>query len=235
MLYVVGNDQLKGFGISLTVGLIISLFTSLYMTRTMFDFWLAKGWLHKLSMIKLCSAGRTSTSWPSATTGSRPPVILTILGAALFIYRLDRGGLNIDFVGGTAYGGELTKPVSIDELREPLKSADLPDLSVEQIFIGAPGYTDGNKSKLFTIRAAKKEGMDSREYLTYVQGQINQYLGKEHLSEEGKDYWLKTINLGNPVLVPGGKEVYLSFIDPQSKAADLCLAGPGQHDPEQTS
>ena len=53
MLYVVGNDQLKGFGISLTVGLIISLFTSLYMTRLMFDFWLAKGWLHKLSMLKL--------------------------------------------------------------------------------------------------------------------------------------------------------------------------------------
>ena len=33
VLYVVGNDQLKGFGISLTVGLIISLFTSLYVTR----------------------------------------------------------------------------------------------------------------------------------------------------------------------------------------------------------
>src|SRR5262249_6721008 len=28
VLYVVGNDQLKGFGISLTVGLVISLFTS---------------------------------------------------------------------------------------------------------------------------------------------------------------------------------------------------------------
>src|SRR5262249_19225092 len=33
VLYAVGNDQLKGFGISLAVGLIISLFTSLYMTR----------------------------------------------------------------------------------------------------------------------------------------------------------------------------------------------------------
>src|SRR5581483_4593058 len=53
VLYVVGNDQLKGFGSSLTVGLIISLFTSLYMTRTIFDFWLARGWLHKLSMLRL--------------------------------------------------------------------------------------------------------------------------------------------------------------------------------------
>ena len=55
VLYVVGNDQLKGFGISLTVGLVISLFTSLYMTRLMFDFWLAKGWLTKLNMLRLLS------------------------------------------------------------------------------------------------------------------------------------------------------------------------------------
>src|SRR5262249_40822561 len=39
VLYTVGNDQLKGFGVTLTVGLIISLFTSLYMTRLMFDLW----------------------------------------------------------------------------------------------------------------------------------------------------------------------------------------------------
>src|SRR6059058_4762220 len=48
VLYVVGNDQLKGFGISLTVGLIISLFTSLYMTRLMFDYWLAYNRLGEL-------------------------------------------------------------------------------------------------------------------------------------------------------------------------------------------
>src|SRR5207247_3803959 len=53
VLYVVGNDQLKGFGISLTVGLIISLFTSLYVTRVLFDFWLSKGWLTKLNMLRL--------------------------------------------------------------------------------------------------------------------------------------------------------------------------------------
>src|SRR5206468_12700212 len=58
VLYVVGNDQLKGFGVSLTVGLIISLFTALYMTRTYFDLWQVKGWLKKLSMAKLFSRTR---------------------------------------------------------------------------------------------------------------------------------------------------------------------------------
>ena len=72
VLYVVGNDQLKGFGISLTVGLIISLFTSLYMTRVMFDFWLAKGWLTKLSMLRLFQQAEHRLHGASATTGSRP-------------------------------------------------------------------------------------------------------------------------------------------------------------------
>ena len=48
VLYTFGNDQLKGFAISLTVGLIISLFTSLYMTRLMFDYWLHRKWLTEL-------------------------------------------------------------------------------------------------------------------------------------------------------------------------------------------
>src|SRR5207244_1236805 len=53
VLYIVGNDQLKGFGVTLTVGLLISLFTSLYMTRVMFDLWNAMGWLKKLSMLRI--------------------------------------------------------------------------------------------------------------------------------------------------------------------------------------
>src|SRR5262249_24013634 len=106
VLYVVGNDQLKGFGISLTVGLLISLFTSLYMTRTMFDIWQTRGWLHKLSMMQLFHRPNINFMairyyWFTAT------VILTILGAALFIYRLDKGVLNIDFTGGTLYSGQL--------------------------------------------------------------------------------------------------------------------------------
>src|SRR5262249_5013000 len=139
VLYAVGNDQLKGFGISLTVGLIISLFTSLYMTRLMFDIWQFKGWLHKLSMLRLFSKPNIDFMairyyWFTAT------IVLTIVGAAVFIYRLDRGGLNIDFIGGTAYGGELSEKVTIEELRGLVSQSDLPDQLVEQIFVSSPEY-----------------------------------------------------------------------------------------------
>src|SRR5262249_51089103 len=118
VLYIVGNDQLKGFGVSLTVGLIISLFTSLYMTRLMFDVWNHLGLLKKLSMFKLFSRPDIDFMairyyWFTAT------IVLTLLGLALFIGRLPND-LNIDFVGGTAYAGQLVEPKDIDELRQLL-------------------------------------------------------------------------------------------------------------------
>ena len=141
VLYVVGNDQLKGFGISLTLGLLISLFTSLFVTRTLFDLWLSKGWLHKLSMMKLFSKPNIDFMairyyWFTAT------IVLTLLGAAVFFYRVDnRGGLNIDFTGGTEYSGRLKEGegpakygLTIGELRDYLgEKAQQEKLAVNEV------------------------------------------------------------------------------------------------------
>jgi SecD/SecF fusion protein len=120
VLYAFGNDQLKGFGVSLASGLVISLFTSLYMTRLMFDLWQAKGWLRKLSMFQgltnflhrnYIDFMRIRYYWFTAT------VVLTVIGLGLFLVR-GPAGLGIDFRGGTAYGGVLTLPVDIATLRD---------------------------------------------------------------------------------------------------------------------
>src|SRR5262249_37359732 len=149
VLYIVGNDQLKGFGISLTLGLIISLFTSLVMTRLMFDFCLSKGWLHDLSMFRLLS--RTNFDfmairhyWFTAT------VVLTILGAILFLGRGPRG-LNIDFTGGTLYSGQLAQAVDLDTLQNALSD----DAQKSRLVIPEGGVreleVDGRKGYSFEV------------------------------------------------------------------------------------
>src|SRR5206468_1161142 len=148
--------------------------------RVMFDFWLSKNWLHKLSMLRMFARPSIDFMairyyWFTAT------IILTIVGAGFFIYRLDKGGLNIDFVGGTAYGGELVQATDIKELREILGKCDLPDLSVEQIFISSPDYSEGSKSKLFTVRTSEKDA-------DHVQVEINRYLGDRLKRIELKSY-----------------------------------------------
>lgn len=105
VLYVLGNDNLKGFAISLTLGLVISLFTSLYMTRLMFDFWLHKKWLTELRMMKLFDKTAFNPMkyrfFLFTLTGA-----LTVAGLALFLWRGD-AGLNVDFRGGTVFSGRL--------------------------------------------------------------------------------------------------------------------------------
>lgn len=120
VLYTFGNDALKGFSVSLTVGLIISLFTSLYITRLMFDFWLHKKWLTQLKMLRLFSQQKIDFMKLRfvmiAITG-----FLTIAGLGLFLARGERV-LNVDFTQGTAYGGRLAegKEKSLSEMHDLL-------------------------------------------------------------------------------------------------------------------
>ncbi len=105
VLYTLGNDNLKGFAISLTVGLVISLFTSLYMTRLMFDYFQHKKLLTELRMMRLFEKPNFKPMNYRyiffSITGA-----LTILGLALFLNR-GEAGLNVDFRGGTVFEGRL--------------------------------------------------------------------------------------------------------------------------------
>src|SRR5262249_36266804 len=115
VLYTVGNDQLKGFGVSMTVGLVISLFTSLYMTRLIFDYWQSRNWLKQLRMLRLFSRPHIHflevRYYLFAATA-----FLTVVGVSLFLFR-GKNALNVDFVGGTTYSGQLKTPIDISSLR----------------------------------------------------------------------------------------------------------------------
>ncbi len=189
VLYVVGNDQLKGFGISLTVGLIISLFTSLYMTRLMFDIWMTKGGkdlgfyegLVKLIHSRYWDFMSVRRYWFTAT------VALTVLGAALFIWRTDSSPgkatvLNIDFTGGIAYTGELNREMSREDLVQALESGDhpLPDLSIDPI-TGAGGQT--HYVSVRTSYRTEDPVKDLDYVLQYISSRLKDELKIHHLKD----------------------------------------------------
>ena len=105
VMYTFGNDSLKGFSVSLTVGLIISLFTSLFMTRLMFDYFMYRKFVTRLDMKRLFARPNFDfmriRNQMFLLTG-----LLTILGLGLFLLRGEKV-LNVDFTQGTAYGGRL--------------------------------------------------------------------------------------------------------------------------------
>ncbi len=156
VLYAVGNDQLKGFGVSLTAGLVISLFTSLYMTRLMFDLWQVKGWLKNLRMMKMLTKPKIDfmairNYWFAAT------VILSLLGIGLVWYR-GSDALNIDFTGGTAYSVEFREAHDIGTVRERISERMRnPDgtqapVTVDEIYGGQE-----EEGKRFTLRTTLRD------------------------------------------------------------------------------
>src|SRR6266851_5813240 len=163
VLYTVGNDQLKGFGVSLTVGLFISLFTSLYMTRLMFDIWFARNWLHKLSMFRLFSRPnidfmRIRYYWFTAT------IALTVIGFTVFVLRLPEG-LNIDFRGGTAYGGELQQPMNLAELRKLLDESN--QKKRLQVVSVADAKVPGKEGLIYNITYKNEDGSEETRTIQF--------------------------------------------------------------------
>ncbi len=53
ILYVFGTEQVKGFSVTLILGILMSMYTAIYCSRLMFDVAERKGWLTKLSMRRI--------------------------------------------------------------------------------------------------------------------------------------------------------------------------------------
>ena len=45
VLYVIGTDQIKGFAVTLILGLLVSMFTAIYVSRVIFDIAERKRWI----------------------------------------------------------------------------------------------------------------------------------------------------------------------------------------------
>jgi len=104
ILYWVASEEIKGFAIVLMLGLASSMFTALFVTRTIFDFLLDKKILKdRLAMMHLIR--RPNINWMSF----RPvfftfSAILTIGGLIVFFTRDDAKSnrYDIEFTGGTS-------------------------------------------------------------------------------------------------------------------------------------
>lgn len=53
VLYVIGTEQIKGFAVTLILGILMSMFTAIYCSRAVFEIAERKRWINKLSMTQI--------------------------------------------------------------------------------------------------------------------------------------------------------------------------------------
>ena len=140
ILYVIGTDQLKGFAVTLALGLALNLFTAVFCSRVVFDLAERNRWITRLSMARLFGVTALRfVAWMRPAIIGSALFILAGLAAALL---RGQGLFDIDFTGGTsvqvAFKADQTP--EIGEVRKALAGvAALPDVAVS-------GVTSGDKA-----------------------------------------------------------------------------------------
>ena len=130
ILFWMASGPVKGFAISLTLGILASLFTALIFGRAVLSWFIDTGRVKKITMLHLIPAQHINFlgKGPIAVGCS---VALIIAGAISFGVRGERN-FGVDFKGGDLLTMSTTQPVSVHDVRAALKPLDLEDASIQE-------------------------------------------------------------------------------------------------------
>jgi len=131
LLFQFGTGPIRGFAVTLTIGLIASLFTAIVVTRTIFEILLGMGvFKNSLPMLKLIPETKFDF------IGKRKifycfSLIVIIVGLG-FYFKKGKQAYGIDFAGGQLQEYSFKTAPHIDEVRKALKDIGLGDATIQQ-------------------------------------------------------------------------------------------------------
>jgi SecD/SecF fusion protein len=144
ILFWKASGPIKGFAISLTLGILASLFTALIVGRNAFNWLVDTGRLKQIKMLHLISS-KNINFLGKGFLACMLSLALLIAGGTAFYIRGDKN-FGVDFRGGDLVTLSTTHDVSIHQVRETLKPLNLEDALIQQSQQGGKNY--------ITIRSA---------------------------------------------------------------------------------
>jgi len=157
LLFQFGTGPIRGFAVTLTIGLIASMFTAIVVTRTIFEILLSWGLLKSLPMLRLIK--ETKIDFIGKRRIFYAISIIVIAVGLISFFKKGKQAYGIDFVGGELQEYSFKAPVTIDAVRQVLKELGLADASIQQ-YKDNPKVvlirTSVNKSNIITNKLKEK-------------------------------------------------------------------------------
>ena len=154
-LYWFGTGPIRGFATTLSIGIIASMFTAIFVTRLVFDFLLGLGTLKRLPMLHLIGQTRFDFLGKRRLYYAASFLVVAV-GVASFVMRgNERYGL--DFTGGLLQEYRFAQPAGADALRATLDKVGLGDALIQQFgsptewLIRTPDDTDAEIEQTTTL------------------------------------------------------------------------------------
>ena len=158
ILFAMGSGPVRGFAITLGLGILTSVFTAIFVTRLMVVIWFER------KRPKTVLQGKTLRLVPKETKWDFFRRWRVSLGLSAFLIVVGVGsfalqGLNygIDFKGGTDIRTTSAQPVDVGQYRDALQPLDLGDVSISEVF--DPNF--GPDQNVTTIRIQAQDGEEA--------------------------------------------------------------------------
>ncbi|QDT00584.1 protein translocase subunit SecD [Adhaeretor mobilis] len=136
VIYKIAPDSVKGFGVTLILGILMSMYTAIFLSRLVFDI------AEKLKFLKGLSMGRILGETSIDFLGKRGiAATLSAIVIAIGIFGISGRGadlLNIDFTGGSSVTMVLNKENAMDfsDVKAVLDGSSLKDKNLSLVEVG---------------------------------------------------------------------------------------------------
>lgn len=130
LLFQFGTGPIRGFAVTLTIGLLASMFTAIVVTRAVFEWLLGLGLVKSLPMLKIIR--ETKIDFISKRKIFYAFSII-VIGLGLFtFFKKGPDVYGIDFAGGQLQEYSFKSAPSIDSVRQVLQELQIKDASIQQ-------------------------------------------------------------------------------------------------------
>ena len=130
ILIFMGTGEVKGFGVTLTIGVAASLFTALVVTRLIFNFMLDHNWIKSLKMFHLIRA--TKLDFMKL---AKPAFILSwtiiLIGLSYGVFERGTKLFGVDFLGGDSTRFSFQQKIGVEEVRAAVTDAGEKDSQIQ--------------------------------------------------------------------------------------------------------
>lgn len=131
-LFQFGTGPIRGFAVTLTIGLVASMFTAIVVTRVFFEVLLWKNRLKKVSFRSLIKKETAIDFIKKRHFAYAFSLIVLIVGIVSFAQK-GKAAYGVEFSGGQLQEYMFNESIKIETLRAALKEAGLADVNIQQV------------------------------------------------------------------------------------------------------
>lgn len=162
VLYMIGTDQVRGFAVTLFIGIAMSMFAALYVGRLVFDILERKRWLRSLKMLSF--VGTTRLNFIGKRSIAAVGSFVLIVAGMTTLFARGEDNLDIDFRGGTMVTFEFVEPQTIDAVRSTLQSKFGTSITLERLTLTGEQQAS-SAGKRYRLRTTEQDVNSVRKEL----------------------------------------------------------------------